>query len=72
MHALFTELNGSDTKPARRRELTAFLKELCTMSGSLQQTGPSSKEAFYKVCGVGNLFDETLKVKVGKKIRSNR
>ncbi|GMR56577.1 hypothetical protein PMAYCL1PPCAC_26772, partial [Pristionchus mayeri] len=48
MSALFKELVDASTLPARRRELSAFLKELCAMSGALQQTGPASKEAFYK------------------------
>ncbi|KAF8382263.1 smk-1, partial [Pristionchus pacificus] len=48
MTALFKELVDPVCLPARRRELSAFLKELCALSGALQQTGTNSKEAFYK------------------------
>ncbi|GMT37324.1 hypothetical protein PFISCL1PPCAC_28621, partial [Pristionchus fissidentatus] len=48
MNELFSELIDPNTNRLRRKELFAFLKELCAMSSTLQQSGPQSKEAFYK------------------------
>ncbi|CAJ0573094.1 unnamed protein product, partial [Mesorhabditis spiculigera] len=48
LRSLFTELKDEACTVARRAELVKFLRELCSFSQALTNSGPNSREAFFK------------------------
>lgn len=49
MKDLFDQLKDRSISLERRKDLAMFLKEFCSFSSSLQQSGQPSRESFYKV-----------------------
>lgn len=54
---LFEQLKDRSVSVERRKDLAMFLKEFCSFSSSLQQSGQPSRESFYKTLMDNDLLE---------------